>query len=263
MTLKMSKKVIIISLFFIVLSGNVNAFIVDHTCTDISKISPEWINTVKANLHIGYQHASHGRQLTEGMKELDAFMGDTGLFAISTDGIDRTPEILDIIDGSDAPGSWWYQDIGTVDRLSDSDDWVILTRRFLDDPAHSHINVIMWSWCSMFYYPNNDPSNPAVAYDVENYYIPFIEQLISEYGSNGSKILSGERFTPVIFVFMTGASSWGTGGRNYQTFLANKKIRQHCVDNNRILYDFYDIECYDPDENYFGDGEPNIEYYGE
>ncbi|MCK7489814.1 MAG: hypothetical protein MZU79_06005 [Anaerotruncus sp.] len=34
-------------------------------------------------------------------------------------------------------------------------------------------------------------------------------------------------------------------------------IRDYCVANNKILYDFYDIECYDPDGNYYGNKPPD------
>ena len=33
----------------------------------------------------------------------------------------------------------------------------------------------------------------------------------------------------------------------------NEMIREYCRDNNKILYDFADIETYDPDGNYYGD----------
>ncbi len=33
----------------------------------------------------------------------------------------------------------------------------------------------------------------------------------------------------------------------------NKQIRDYCLANNKILYDFADIESYDPDGDYFGD----------
>jgi len=235
--------------------------IVDHRHTDISQIPEEWINAAKANLHIGYQHASHGRQLIEGMKGLDDFMGSTGLFAFSGDGIDRGSDVLDIADGYDYPNTWWYPDPGTCDRIMDDSCWIELTKKYLDDPANADINVIMWSWCSIFHYPDGT-SHPPVAYNIA-LYLQRMETLISAYGPGGSKILSGERATPVTFVFMTGHSSFGNDGRNRATFEANKLIREHCIANDRVLYDFYDIECYDPDGNYFGDGEANINDYGE
>jgi hypothetical protein len=37
-------------------------------------------------------------------------------------------------------------------------------------------------------------------------------------------------------------------------------IRKHCIANNRILFDFNDLECWDPDGNYYGDGNPDKSY---
>jgi hypothetical protein len=37
------------------------------------------------------------------------------------------------------------------------------------------------------------------------------------------------------------------------SFLRNNQIREHCRKNGKVLYDFNDIECYDPDGNYYGD----------
>ena len=46
--------------------------------------------------------------------------------------------------------------------------------------------------------------------------------------------------------------------------IRNKQIRKYCIDNDKVLFDFYDIECYDPDGKYFGDKnvEDNCNYTG-
>jgi hypothetical protein len=50
---------------------------------------------------------------------------------------------------------------------------------------------------------------------------------------------------------MTGhANGSGEAGNVH---LRNRQIRNFCIANNKILYDFYDIECYNPDGEYFGD----------
>jgi uncharacterized protein YjdB len=78
-----------------------------------------------------------------------------------------------------------------------------------------------------------------------------MESLIAEYGPGGTKITSGDRTVPVQFVFMTGhVNGQGEEGRTNQI---NTYIRNHCIANNRILYDFADIESWDPDDNYFLD----------
>ena len=44
----------------------------------------------------------------------------------------------------------------------------------------------------------------------------------------------------------------------------NELIRQHCLNNNQILFDFADIEAYDPDGTYFWDQAmyDNLNYTG-
>jgi len=39
--------------------------------------------------------------------------------------------------------------------------------------------------------------------------------------------------------------------------LRNEQIRRYCIDGGKILYDFADIETYDPDGVYYGDRFPN------
>ena len=49
----------------------------------------------------------------------------------------------------------------------------------------------------------------------------------------------------VKFVYMTGHLDGG--GPSGNLHLRNAQIRQHCLKNNKPLYDFADIESYDPD----------------
>jgi hypothetical protein len=46
-------------------------------------------------------------------------------------------------------------------------------------------------------------------------------------------------------------------GETGNLHLRNHQIRNYCIANNKVLYDFYDIECYDPDGEYFGDKNVN------
>jgi len=47
--------------------------IIDHNCTDLSLIPAQWIEQAKNDLHIAYQHTSHGSQLITGMNALRSF----------------------------------------------------------------------------------------------------------------------------------------------------------------------------------------------
>ena len=62
--------------FIIELAGGTPAdaaLIVDHTSTDLSQIPDQWISQAKADLHIAYQHTSHGSQLITGMNSLQSY----------------------------------------------------------------------------------------------------------------------------------------------------------------------------------------------
>ena len=220
--------------------NNINqtiGMIIDHSCTDLSKIPADAIANAKDKLHIAYDHTSHGSQLITGMS---ALIGQTDLTGYKGD-------IYQWNDGEESGALDIDDYFSSVNDLGYEDNWAPATRTYLDDAANSQINVMMWSWCNIY------------GHDIDKYLLN-MEQLISEYGEGGTKITDGTRTVPVTFVFMTGHTN--IGDRNEWTFEANKQIRKHCIDNNRVLYDFYDIECYDPDGNYFGDGEANKDDYG-
>ena len=119
------------------------AIIIDHTCADLSGIPDAWLAKAKSDLHIAYQHTSHGSQLISGMNALEAFPS----FGTKYEWSDNGSSGLDL-DDYGIPG---------IDDLSQGDyidgngvtPWVTATRNLLDNPANSHVNVVMWSWCSI------------------------------------------------------------------------------------------------------------------
>ena len=107
----------------------------------------------------------------------------------------------------------------------------------------------MWSWCQILGHDGDE--NPG--------YCSNMDSLIAEYGPGGSKITGGVRTVPVRFIYMTGhLNGQGEEGRTNEI---NNYIRNHCMANDRILYDFADIESYDPDDHYFLDDSANDECY--
>ncbi|HRY55652.1 MAG TPA: hypothetical protein P5133_01305 [Spirochaetia bacterium] len=90
-------------------------------------------------------------------------------------------------------------------------------------------NVVMASWCGQV----SGSSEEAI-----DAYLAAMDGLESEY-------------TGVAFVYMTGhADGSGLAGNLH---LRDQQIRAYCEENEKWLFDFYDIECYDPDGAYFGD----------
>jgi hypothetical protein len=187
---------------------NSAAIIIDHQSTMLSDIPESWIEEAKRTLHIVYGHTSHGSQLVDGMTGLVSFAGP--LYQWNDGGTDGA------IDLRDAPFSD-ANDLGSPDRTT----WAEATRHYLDDnPA---INVVIWSWCG-------EVSDAREA-DI-NTYLSLMAQLEADYPD-------------VHFVYMTGhLDGSGVDGNLNQR---NEQIRAYARENNKILYDFADIESYDPD----------------
>ena len=211
--------------------------IIDHTCTDITAIPQEWIEEARQTLHIGYGHTSHGSQLTSGMTGLVSFANNGGLGLALPQDIFKwnrygTDGALDLREGDG---------YGTGDLDHDCGyypNWVEETEEYLGDPDpvtgrgtdNPDINVIIWSWCGQ-------ASGRTEQEMLDTYLLP-MTQLEQDYPG-------------VTFVYMTGHADGTSEEGNLH--LRNQQIRNYCIANNKVLYDFYDIECYDPDENYYGD----------
>jgi hypothetical protein len=191
-----------------------SAVIIDHTSTDLSKVPSEWIDQAKKNLHIAYGHTSHGRQIVSGMTDLVAFKGD--LYAFNSTGLGGVLELRD------RPFSG-AEDLGNPDFTA----WETATRTFLD--ANPDFNVVMWAWCRQV--------STATEADI-NTYLSLMSGLERDYPN-------------VMFVYMTGRLD-GTG-LDGNLNIRNEQIRQYCRSNGKVLYDFADIESYDPDGVYYGD----------
>jgi hypothetical protein len=209
-------------------------FVVGHTHTDLSLIPDEWITKAKELLHIAYNHTSHGSQLITGMNALETYPDFGNKYAWS----DTTAGDSDSLSLDDR-GMPSPADLSQGDADSDGDgiaNWAETTYTYLDDSSHNHVNVIMWSWCNIS------------GHDIDRY-LNSMEWLIEQFAEGGSHARAADH--PVKFVFMTAHANGG--GENDKSDTSNKQIRAHVAAHDRILFDFSDIENYDPDDNYFLD----------
>jgi len=195
-----------------------DSMIIDHRCTDLADVPLEWISKARTDLHIAYGHTSHGSQITTGMTGLVGFAnaphgGST--YAWNEGGTDGA------LDLDDSPFSG-ASDLGNPNRTA----WADATRAYLN--SNPDVNVIMWSWCGQA-----DGSEADI-----NTYLALMSGLEEDYPE-------------VKFVYMTGHTNGSGLAGNLH--LRNQQIRDYCAANHKILYDFEDIESYDPDGNYFGD----------
>jgi hypothetical protein len=192
------------------------AIIADHTHTDLGLIPESWINQVKANLRIFYGHTSHGSQPISGMLVLMNDPSANHLYDFTTDG-SVVAGMLSVDDH--------YGDMGDLGGYGDT-DWADLTRTYLDGPG-SDRNVVIWSWCGGV--SDNSPEGIDT-------YLNAMDQLEQDYPD-------------VTFIYMTGHLD-GTGADGNLN-VRNDQIRDYVLANDKVLFDFANIESYDPDGEEF------------
>jgi len=189
------------------------AIIADHqAAAAFTSIPTSAITNAKTNLHIAYGHTSHGSQLITGMNALASY---NNLYAWNKGG---TSGALDLHDYAMSGDVGYYP------------DWVNNTRSYLGivnangrGSAKPAVNVIIWSWCGQV-------SGKTQQTMIDHYLAPMTE-LENEYWG-------------IKFVYMTGHLD-GSGVMG-NLHLRNEQIRQYCRTNNKILFDFADIESFDP-----------------
>jgi hypothetical protein len=213
----MKSMCVLLAVFFLVgLVGSGHPWdtplIIDHTCTDLSQIPMEWIDSVQTNLRWHYAHTSHGEQLTIGLERIEAsnsaYDVDIGYSYLPT-----VPGGFCIFDGQEA------ETYITPDLYWESSTGMDMTRDVLSN--NPTINVSGWAWCTqMDYY--GQPEVQA--------YLDSMAALEAE-------------FPNVTFIYFTGnAQAIDEDGLN--RYQRNNEVRQFCLNNNRVLFDFADLDCW-------------------
>jgi len=208
-----------------------DAIIADHSIMNLvrlNQIPDSAIIEAKNNLHIAYGHTSHGSQIITGMSDLPDFKENyvgtqagpsnftVGLYDWNEGG---TGGALDIDDYFVAG------DLGNPDFIT----WESRTRTYLEIAENDDVNVVMWSWCGQ--------ASGATEENIDTYL--------------GLMVGLEVDYPDIDFVYMTGHTDGG--GLEGNLHIRNEQIRAHCNTHGKILFDFADIESYDPDGNYYGD----------
>jgi hypothetical protein len=184
--------------------------IVDHHCTDLSAIPGSWIVLAKETFRVGYTHTSHGSQIIDGAQAMKGSPGSTYYFTPSSSGL--VPGLF--------MNDYWA---GSIDLGSGgSVVWRDATIGMLQQ-SNNDRNVVMWSWCG------------GVSVNTASDIIAYLTAMDS----------LERRYPSVKFVYMTGHLDGSGSGGNLN--LRNEQIRAYCRTNDKILFDFADIESYDPD----------------
>jgi hypothetical protein len=200
-----------------------------------------YIQAARNNLHIAYQHTSHGTHVSYGLFGLPGYKpGDEIRFAITN----NAPPQADKLDFRDyALASYAESGTDASDLSRNETAFIQATRNYLDDPQNAEINVVMWSWCSI------------AGHDVEGTYIPGMQTLINEYAEGGSKIGSGQgqREQAVSFIFMTGHAELDNNTGDGKPKNQAELIIDYCRRNKFYCLDYYGIDTHDLEQNYWED----------
>ncbi|MFH1586815.1 MAG: right-handed parallel beta-helix repeat-containing protein [Candidatus Diapherotrites archaeon] len=220
----------VILLIFLTSLGSA-AIIVDHTIIEEFDSIPNSVFTDLKNDHrIYYGHTSHGEQPQQGWdmlidkyptKDLSYTLYEGYGWGASNDNAGDPQYFI-----------WWRAgDLGNPDFVA----WEGFTRTFLnnagtpDNPGPDTRDIVIWSWCGEV--------STATEAQIANY-LSLMNGLEQDYPD-------------VSFVYMTGHLD-GTGETG-NLHLRNEQIRNYALANNKILYDFADIESYGPDGSYYVD----------
>ncbi len=185
--------------------------IIDHACTDITQIPDSWITQVKSTLRVHYAHTSHGSQITTGLERL---ANSNSKYRYSSDycSVPTTANALNLMDGQYITD---YCESYITPELYWQGSGIDITRYVLNNYS---FEISLWSWCTQLDYYSS-----AEALD----YLDAMAQLESEYPG-------------VTFIYMTGNAQSAEQNRENR----NNQIRNYCRANNKVLFDFGDLDCW-------------------
>jgi len=179
--------------------------VVDHGSTDLSRVPDFWIEQVKQKIKIYYGHTSHGQQLSSGLDAIKSRYGKKYDVFIYEKSLPNVEGALSVRN--------------RMDTYNPEDFFATIGPALAKDPK---INVIMYGWCSQ---PNNNDW----------------QTLLTRYLTRMNEL---ERLYPqVTFVYMT-AHAQRKGGEGCNRHQFNEALRSYCVKNNKVLFDFGDMDAW-------------------
>ncbi len=202
----------------------------DHRHAYIGDIPIEIIDSIKQNKRFQWCGQSHSHQIPSGMKlleqdypYLDVTIGD-GTSGYSTGGFLPEPNgTFCMMDGIQlyfsgicgkcclhiVPHAYW----------DGQDAWQSVYKTFVT--CFPEINISGFAWCGEL------SDYPA------EYFQSYFDTLATY----------EEIYPNIQFIYTTGHSQY-SGENGYNRHQRNEQIRQYCIDNNKLLFDFGDLDCW-------------------
>ncbi|HUT02410.1 MAG TPA: hypothetical protein VM163_00770 [bacterium] len=168
------------------------------------------------------------------------------LYAVPSDWINEAQDAIKLHYGHTSHGS---QLVTGLQRIENDD------RSFAVAMSTNGLPEIEGALC--MYHPSNDPSqyyantqgildsNPQMNYSMFGWCCQATDSdwqdILNEYLD---RMQAFEAANPdVTFIYMTG-NAQATGESGYNRYRFNEQVRQFCLDNNKVLFDFGDLDCW-------------------
>jgi len=198
--------------------------VVDHACTHVWKIPTEWLNRAK-KISVHYACTSHGSQIIAGLQHLRHHVDPVRYsveITMSGESVIQPPE-------QDPPAVRMYVGNPPKAYVRPEDYWdgKSAMDRTRAVARTGLFNVSMWAWCGQQSWNS--------AWTVRRY-LKALDLLEQE-------------FPAMRFVYMTGHTDGGSAilARN------NGMVREYCRRNDKVLFDFADLESWDPEGKHYPD----------
>lgn len=220
------KKSLLLAVCVLFISGVLfsQGIIIDHTNTDITQIPDTWISKVKSLLKIHYAHTSHGEQISVGLERLSEADSKYAFYPDNCT-MPQTTQYLSLMEGHYTYSA--CRTYVTPEYYWEGSEALNYTRAALNS---NDINVSLWAWCTQLDYYSQAQTQA---------YLDAMSQLESEYPG-------------VTFIYLTGNAQ----SEEQNRYDGNNQIRNYCRDNNKILFDFADLDCWYNGEQHTQGGIP-------
>jgi len=210
-------------LFFtitITLKVSGQGIIIDHNCLNIEQIPLSVINDIQQNIRWQYAHLSHGSQLLCGLQQIeDAIPTYSIAIGGGYNGTNLIPPYLPTETGAMCiyNGNCGYT-IDNTNYWKPVESGHCTENTLISNPT---LNVSAYCWCEEL--------------------DAFTEAEVQEYLE--AMTAYEEQFPNVTFVYFT-SNAKADGAAGYNRHLRCNQIRQYCIANNKVLFDFEDLDCW-------------------
>ncbi|MBN2548396.1 MAG: hypothetical protein JXB15_04515 [Anaerolineales bacterium] len=195
--------------------------VVNHLHTDAGDIPDYWIEQARKYV-VHYAHTSHGSQVLTGLDWLESRDArfNVDIQANGSVVLPGDTTALRVYDGNNYSGSTYI----TPDMYWESASGMDHTRSVANT---SWFDFSLWTWCGQMSYYSDEQIQD---------YIDVMDQFEGEY-------------TDMRFIYYTGHTDGSAPGSDL--WRHNDLVRQYVQDNQKVLFDFADIESYTPSGTFY------------